>query len=144
MSPKSKRLMLFFVATVFLATAAGLTLSALKENIVYFFTPSEINLQEIGNRSVRIGGLVQSGSIKIERLTASFIIEDADSQQVVLYKGALPDIFRDGQGVIAEGKFNTNIFIADVVMAKHDEQYMPREIADKLKEQGVWQGDATK
>ena len=144
MSPKLKRLILFGVAAIFLATAVGLTVSALKENIVYFYTPSDIDTLEIGNRAIRMGGLVQKDSIRIDGLTARFVVEDVNSQQAVIYTGALPDIFRGGQGVIVEGKFNNDTFNADTVMAKHDEQYMPREVADKLKEQGVWQGEATK
>ena len=144
MSPKLKRLILFGIAALFLTTAAVLTLAALKENIVYFYTPSEIDKLEIGNRVIRMGGLVQKGSIYIDGLTARFIVEDVKSQQAVIYTGALPDIFRGGQGVIVEGKFNQDTFNAYIVMAKHDEQYMPREVADKLKEQGVWQGDSKK
>ena len=144
MSPKLKRLILFGIATIFLATAVGLTLSALKENIVYFYTPSEIDTLEIGNRAIRMGGLVKKDSIHIDGLTARFVVEDVNGQQAVIYKGALPDIFRGGQGVIVEGEFNNDTFNADTVMAKHDEQYMPREVADKLKEQGVWQGEANK
>ena len=141
MSPKSNRLILFCVAAAFLISAAILTLSALEENIVYFYTPSELDRSEIGSRPIRIGGLVKKDSININGLTTRFVIEDATSQQVVIYTGALPDIFRDGQGVIAEGKFENKFFKANVVMAKHDEKYMPREVADKLKEQGVWQGE---
>ena len=144
MSPKSNRLILFFVAATFLLLAAALTLSALRENIVYFYTPSELNRSEMGGRSIRIGGLVKKDSIQIDGMTTRFIIEDARGQQMVTYSGALPDIFRDGQGVIAEGKFENKTFKADVVMAKHDEKYMPREVADKLKEQGIWQGEERK
>ncbi len=144
MSPKLQRLILFGVAGLFLTTAVGLTLAALKENIVYFYTPSEIDKKEIGNRAIRIGGLVQKNSISVVGLTAYFIVEDVKSQQAVTYTGALPDIFRGGQGVIVEGKFNEDTFNANTVMAKHDEQYMPREVADKLKEQGIWQGDSKK
>ena len=144
MSPKSKRLLLFGISAAFLLSAAGLTLSALKENIVYFYTPSELDILEIGGRSIRVGGLVQKNSIIIDGLTTNFIIEDSESQLKVSYTGALPDIFRDGQGVIAEGKFYNSAFKADVVMAKHDEQYMPREVAEKLKEQGVWQGEESR
>ena len=144
MSPKSNRLILFCVAAAFLISAAILTLSALEENIVYFYTPSELDRSEIGSSSIRIGGLVKKDSININGLTTRFVIEDATSQQVVIYTGALPDIFRDGQGVIAEGKFENKFFKANVVMAKHDEKYMPREVADKLKEQGVWKGEKSR
>ena len=144
MSPKTNRLILFCVAAAFLITATALTLSALEENIVYFYTPSELDRSEIGSRPIRIGGLVKKDSIYITGLTARFVIEDATSEQTVIYTGALPDIFRDGQGIIAEGKFDNKFFKASVVMAKHDEKYMPREVADKLKEQGVWQGEASR
>ena len=144
MSPKSNRLILFCVAAAFLISAAALTLSALEENIVYFYTPSELDRSEIGSSPIRIGGLVKKDSIYITGLTARFVIEDATSEQTVIYTGALPDIFRDGQGIIAEGKFDNKFFKASVVMAKHDEKYMPREVADKLKEQGVWQGEASR
>ena len=144
MSPKSNRLILFCVAAAFLIYAAILTLSALEENIVYFYTPSELDRSEIGSSSIRIGGIVKKDSININGLTTRFVIEDATSQQVVIYTGALPDIFRDGQGVIAEGKFENKFFKANVVMAKHDEKYMPREVAAKLKEQGVWQGETSR
>ena len=97
MSPKLKRLILFGVAAIFLATAVGLSMSALKENIVYFYTPSEIDTLEIGNRAIRMGGLVQKDSIRIDGLTARFVVEDVNSQQAVIYTGALPDIFRGGQ-----------------------------------------------
>ena len=144
MSPKLNRLVLFCVAAACLISAAILTLSALEENIVYFYTPSELDRSEIGSSSIRIGGLVKKDSININGLTTRFVIEDATSQQIVIYTGALPDIFRDGQGVIAEGKFENKFFKANVVMAKHDEKYMPREVADKLKEQGVWQGETSR
>ena len=85
MSPKLKRLILFGIAALFLSTAVGLTLAALKENIVYFYTPSEIDKLEIGNRVIRMGGLVQKGSINIDGLTARFIVEDVKSQEAVLY-----------------------------------------------------------
>lgn len=144
MSSKSKRLILFLTAAFILATAVALILLALKENLVYFYTPSEIDKEEIGNRSIRIGGLVKENSIIIEGLTTRFVIQDAKKHQAVIYTGALPDIFRDGQGVIVEGKFKKDTFEANVVMAKHDEKYMPREVADKLKEQGIWQGEVNK
>ena len=144
MSSKSNRLILFCVAAAFLISAAILTLSALEENIVYFYTPSELDRSEIGSNFIRIGGLVKKDSININGLTTRFVIEDATSQQVVIYTGVLPDIFRDGQGVIAEGKFENKFFKANLVMAKHDEKYMPREVADKLKEQGVWQGETSR
>ena len=84
--------------------------------------------------------MVAPDSVDIDGLTANFIITDDTAQIAVSYNGALPDLFREGQGIVAEGRFDQKQFIADTVLAKHDETYMPREIADKLKEQGVWQG----
>ena len=144
MNPKYRRLFITIIIVFTLGLATKLILMALEENIVYFYTPSEIEKEEIGNRSIRIGGLVKENSIIIEGLTTRFVIQDAKKYQAVIYTGALPDIFRDGQGVIVEGKFKKDTFEADVVMAKHDEKYMPREVADKLKEQGIWQGEVNK
>ena len=117
MSPKLKRLLLFGVAGVFLTTAAGLTLSTLKENIIYFHTPSEIDRLKVGSRTVRIGGLVKKDSINIDGLTASFVVEDVKSEQAVTYTGALPDIFRGGQGVIVEGKFNNKFSLFETLLS---------------------------
>ncbi len=121
-----------------------LVMSALQDNIVLFFTPSELTPEKMTARQLRIGGLVEEGSVQIDGLEARFSITDSAAVVSVLYTGALPDLFREGQGIIAQGKFENNIFRAENVLAKHDETYMPREVAESLKEQGVWKGDSSK
>ena len=121
-----------------------LVLSALQDNIVLFLTPSELTPEKMTARQLRIGGLVEEGSVQIDGLEARFSITDSAAVVRVFYNGALPDLFREGQGIIAQGSFEDNIFRAENVLAKHDETYMPREVAESLKEQGVWKGDSLK
>lgn len=140
-SLKQRRLIIIATAALFLGLALWLVTSALRDNIVLFFTPSELTAEHKTAKRLRIGGLVADDSVQIDGLMAAFSITDQTKIVAVRYEGALPDLFREGQGIIAEGKFNQDVFIADTVLAKHDENYMPREIAESLKEQGVWQGD---
>ena len=144
MAGKSKRLTVFAVIAALLSGGCFLVLSALQDNIVLFFTPSELTAERKTSRQLRIGGLVEEGSVQIDGLQASFSITDSSAVVNVSYNGALPDLFREGQGVIAQGAFEGNIFRAKSVLAKHDETYMPREVAESLKKQGVWQGDGSK
>jgi len=148
MTRKQRRLTLIGLALVILGLAAALALSALRDNIVFFHSPTEIAAKKIepGAR-IRIGGLVQPGTLKRDGLAAHFDVTDGNASLPVFYVGALPDLFREGQGVVAEGAMEANgTFRADTVLAKHDENYMPREVVDVLKEQGVWQhgGDEKK
>ena len=144
MTGKSKRLAVFAVIAALLSGGVFLVLSALQDNIVLFFTPSELTPEKTTARQLRIGGLVEEGSVQINGLEARFSITDSAAVVNVLYTGALPDLFREGQGIIAQGRFEDNIFRAENVLAKHDETYMPREVAESLKEQGVWKGDSSK
>ena len=144
MTGKSKRLAVFAVIAALLSGGVFLVLSALQDNIVLFFTPSELTPEKMTARQLRIGGLVEEGSVQINGLEARFSITDSSAIVSVLYTGALPDLFREGQGIIAQGRFEDNIFRAENVLAKHDETYMPREVAESLKEQGVWKGDSSK
>ena len=144
MTNKSKRLAVFAVIAALLSGGGFLVLSALQDNIVLFFTPSELTPEKMTARQLRIGGLVEEGSVQIDGLQARFAITDSAAVVGVLYTGALPDLFREGQGIIAQGRFKDNIFRAENVLAKHDETYMPREVAESLKEQGVWKGDSSK
>ena len=144
MTGKSKRLAVFAVIAALLSGGVFLVLSALQDNIVLFFTPSELTTEKMAARQLRIGGLVEKGSVQINGLEARFSITDSAAVVSVLYTGALPDLFREGQGIIAQGRFEDNIFRAENVLAKHDETYMPREVAESLKEQGVWKGDSPK
>jgi cytochrome c-type biogenesis protein CcmE len=117
----------------------------MRSNVTYFFTPGEIAEKHVapGTR-MRLGGLVKQGTVqKLEGQKTLFTIMDAQREVAVSYVGLLPDLFREGQGVIAEGVLQTaDQFTAQSVLAKHDENYMPREVADSLKKQGHWQGEA--
>jgi cytochrome c-type biogenesis protein CcmE len=144
MTRKQRRLTLIGTALAVLAVALGLVLFALRDSIVFFYAPSEVAEKGLkaGTR-FRLGGLVKQGSIaRGESQTVSFVVADPNREVAVRYTGLLPDLFREGQGVVAEGVLQTDgSFKADSVLAKHDERYMPREVADALKKQGVWQGD---
>ena len=138
--PKTRRLVGVLAMAALLGVSVALVLGALRENIVFFYTPSEIPAQAEGNR-VRIGGLVKEGSVAIDGLASVFVVTDGEAEITVVYNGALPSLFREGQGVVAEGRLAEGRLSAINVLAKHDENYMPREVADSLRERGVWQGD---
>jgi cytochrome c-type biogenesis protein CcmE len=141
MTRKQRRLLLIGLAGIVLATAVGLTLVALSSRIVFFNSPSEVIAQKIppGTR-IRLGGLVAGGSVvKSEGLNVTFAVTDGTATIPVTYTGILPDLFREGQGVVAEGVVAASGFVADTVLAKHDERYMPAEVVEALKKQGVWQ-----
>ena len=141
MTAKSKRLFIIAAIASLLGIAAMLVLGALRDNIVFFYTPSEISQSHIeSGRQLRLGGLVKDGSVEIDGMQSVFIVTDGSADITVRYNNALPSLFREGQGVIAEGQIESGVFMAQNVLAKHDENYMPAEVADKLKEQGVWQG----
>jgi cytochrome c-type biogenesis protein CcmE len=128
-----------------LALAVGLVLMALRDSIVFFYTPTEVAEKHLdAGQRFRLGGLVEDGSLKRGEGTAvRFVVTDKRATLPVTYTGVLPDLFRDGQGVVAEGMLNADgVFHADSVLAKHDEKYMPPEVAEKLKEQGLWRGEA--
>lgn len=141
MTRKSRRLVLIASAVGLLAIAAGLVLLAMRDNIVFFYGPSEIaEKKPAPGARLRIGGLVKEGSVtRGEGQKVDFVITDGKSEVAVSYTGQTPDLFREGQGVVAEGVLNSPAaFRADSVLAKHDERYMPRDVADALKKQGVW------
>jgi len=142
MTRKGKRLALIGGALAALGLAAGLTLFALRDNIVFFYTPSELVEKHVApGARLRIGGLVKQGSVVKTGKDVAFVVTDTKSDVAVAYTGLLPDLFREGQGVVADGTLQpAGGFRADSVLAKHDERYMPRDVADKLKQQGVWQG----
>jgi cytochrome c-type biogenesis protein CcmE len=143
MTRKQKRLSIIAGAMVFLAAAAALVLFALRQEIVFFRTPTDLVTMAVkpGER-IRLGGLVEKGSVvRGEGTKVSFAITDTEKTVKVSFEGILPDLFREEQGVIAEGALGADgVFAADTVLAKHDENYMPKEVADALKEKGVWQG----
>jgi cytochrome c-type biogenesis protein CcmE len=139
MTRKQRRLTLIAVAGMVLALAAALTLSALRDSIVFFASPSELALNPPPpGKRLRIGGLVKEGSIVKEGLQVRFDVTDGAQTVPVRYEGMLPDLFREKQGVVAEGSLENGIFIARTILAKHDEYYMPREVVDALKDKGVW------
>ena len=141
MTAKSKRLFVIAIIASLLGIATLLVLGALRDNIVFFYTPSEISqLERQSGRQLRLGGLVKDDSVEIDGMQSVFILTDGSADITVRYDNALPSLFREGQGVVAEGQIVNGIFTAQNVLAKHDENYMPAEVADKLKEQGVWQG----
>lgn len=138
MTPKQIRLAAIGGGLAFLALAAGIALTALEDNIVFFRSPSELAAKPaIVGEAMRIGGLVREGSVTRDGLRADFQVTDLAHHIDVTYDGMLPDLFREGQGVVAEGRFDANgQFIADTVLAKHDETYMPPEVAAALEQAG--------
>ena len=144
MTRKQKRLALIGGIGVVLALAVGLILTALRDQIVFFRSPTEVvqGKVKLGD-SFRLGGLVEMGSVNKETgQVVRFVVTDGASTVKVTFIGLLPDLFREGQGVVAEGKLDAaGQFTASNVLAKHDENYMPREVADTLKKQGVWRDD---
>ena len=146
MTRRQRRFALIAGSLAVLAAAVGLVLYALNDSIVFFHSPTELAEKSIqpGTR-LRIGGLVAPGTVgKGENLAVRFEVTDGNKTIAVVYAGVLPDLFREGQGVIAEGVIERpGLFKADGVLAKHDENYMPREVADALKKQGHWQSDYT-
>ena len=143
MTRKGRRLTLIASALTVIAIAIGLALFAFRDGVVFFVTPTDLAARTAElrpNARVRIGGLVQPGSVERgSNREVSFTVTDNRTDVKVTYQGLLPDLFREGQGIVAEGMLVNGVFKADTVLAKHDENYMPREVADSLKQQGIWQ-----
>ena len=142
MTRKQRRLTLIGTAVGVLALALGLVLYAMRGNIVFFHAPADVAAKGVqpGTR-FRLGGLVKEGSIMPDAQLITFEVFDSQIALPVRYHGILPDLFREVQGVVAEGVLDgSGVFRADTVLARHDETYMPREVADALKKQGHWQG----
>ena len=142
MTRKGRRFATIGAAGALLALSAALVLVALRDQIVFFYSPTEVveKAPALGTR-LRLGGLVVDGSVKRDPDgSVSFAITDMANRVDVSYRGILPDLFREGQGIVAEGVFTAGGLSAENVLAKHDENYMPREVAEALKAQGVWQG----
>jgi cytochrome c-type biogenesis protein CcmE len=142
MTRKQRRLVLIGSSLGVLAIAAALVLGALRDSIVFFNSPTDVAEKSIppGTR-MRIGGLVKPGSLQRgDNLQVSFAVTDGKTDIAVRYQGIVPDLFREGQGVVAEGRLESGqVLAADTVLAKHDERYMPREVVDALKKSGRWQ-----
>ncbi len=137
MKARNKRLMFVLLGVAFLGVAATLVFTALNKNLNVFYTPSEVKANQAPrDRTFRVGGLVQEGSLKRENdgLTVHFLVTDKAETIEVTYKGILPDLFKEGTGMIAQGRLaESGVFNASEVLAKHDETYMPPEVADALK-----------
>ena len=141
---KHRRLVFIVVGMLCLGGGVGFFLSALEENIVFFYSPTDLAEKDLPDgRRFRLGGLVEEGSVKHlgDGLSVEFVVTDLSATVPVVYRGPLPDLFREGQGVVTEGVLTAaGVFEADSVLAKHDENYMPPEVAEALKKSGQWQG----
>ena len=148
MTRKQRRLVLIGSSLGVLALAATLVLSALRDSVVFFNSPTEVVEKNVApGARIRLGGLVKPGTLERgENLAVRFEVTDGNRGVPVAYRGVLPDLFREGQGIVAEGALDhAGVFKADAVLAKHDENYMPKEVADALKKQGHWKdGDGQK
>jgi len=143
-SRKQKRLGIIVGLGLVLALAAGLVLTALRDQIVFFYSPTEIAARGVpAGQAIRLGGLVKDGSWVRDGQTNTFVVTDGATEIVAHYNGILPDLFREGQGVVAEGAVGSDgSFSANTVLAKHDEKYVPREVVEALKAQGEWRPEA--
>ncbi|HEY0919176.1 cytochrome c maturation protein CcmE [Devosia sp.] len=145
MTRKQKRLAVIGGLGMVLALAAGLIFTALRDQIVFFYSPSEVKERAVAaGTPIRLGGLVKDGSWVRNGETNDFVVTDGESEMAVRYVGILPDLFRNGQGVVAEGMIGVDgVFAATNVLAKHDENYMPKEVVESLKQRGEWQREAS-
>jgi cytochrome c-type biogenesis protein CcmE len=144
MTRKQRRLVLIGAGLGVLAVALALVLSALRDSIVFFNSPSDVAEKHVAaGARIRLGGLVRPGSlVRGDNLKIRFEVTDGKTKLPVTYQGVLPDLFREGQGVVAEGALDPGgVFNADTILAKHDETYMPKEVADALRKSGHWKDD---
>ena len=143
MTPARRWLTFIGLGFLSLVVASTLALTAFEDNLVFFYSPTDINEKSIiADRSIRIGGLVKDGSIvkSNDGITVRFEVTDLKYSIPAIYKGPLPDLFKENQGVVAEGQLTEGIFRAKTILAKHDENYMPKEVAESLKKTGKWKG----
>ncbi len=136
---RKRRLMMVALIVLGVGAAAALALTAFNKNLMFFFSPSQVAAGEAPlNRSFRVGGMVKDNSVNRDGLTVRFVVHDNAKEVTIAYTGILPDLFREGQGIVAQGKLAADgVFIADEVLAKHDENYMPPEVAAAMKPKGV-------
>jgi len=141
---KHRRLLLVLVSLGLVGAGAALVLTAVEDSLVFFYTPADLAEQKIElDQRFRLGGLVEEGSVSQTGSTTLFRVTDFTGTVPVSFNGVLPDLFREGQGVVAEGSLQADgTFVASQVLAKHDETYMPKEVADALKNSGRWQNGA--
>jgi len=144
MTRKRRRLIIVLLGMGVLAASAGLVLTAFQDSVTFFYSPSDLKAEAAPpGRAIRIGGLVEEGSVRKldDGVTTEFRVTDLSESVPVTYRGVLPDLFREGQGVVTEGTLRPDgVFVADEVLAKHDENYMPPEVAAALKKSGQWKG----
>ena len=134
MKPRHKRIAIALGVLVMVGGAAGLVLNAFQSNLVFFYSPTQIAANEAPlAKTFRLGGLVQAGSVKRDGVNVQFIVTDMVQSTLVRYQGILPDLFKEGKGVVAQGQLRDGVFEAREVLAKHDENYMPPEAAEALK-----------
>lgn len=145
MTRKKRRMYVVIAGMATLGIAAALVLNAFEDNLVFFFSPTELADRELApGQVIRVGGLVEADSVKRldDGLTVTFSVTDTANTLPIRFTGVLPDLFREGQGIVAEGTLAPDgVFVARDVLAKHDETYMPPEVADALKQAGHWEGD---
>lgn len=148
MKPKHQRLMLISLAGLAMTVATALAFSALGDKMLYFYAPADVAAKHVApGQTIRLGGLVADGSVRrlADGLTMTFVVTDFTKSVVVRYKGVVPNLFREGQGVVADGAFDARRqFVATTLLAKHDEKYMPPDVAAALKKSGRWQPGSTK
>ncbi len=139
MKPRTKRFAMIAAGIVVLCAAAAFVLNAFQSNLVFFFTPTQVSQGEAPKgRTFRAGGMVKEGSVVRDGNTVRFVITDTVNEMPVTFVGLLPDLFKEGKGVVSQGKLGDDgLFVASEVLAKHDENYMPRELAESLKAKGV-------
>ncbi|MBO6825165.1 MAG: cytochrome c maturation protein CcmE [Sneathiella sp.] len=142
MTRKKRRLYIVLSGVAVLGLAAALILSSFQDSLVFFHSPTDLAEKPVpAGRTFRLGGLVEEGSYVKEGIDIKFSVTDTANSVKVTFQGLVPDLFREGQGVVAEGQLNEDgVFVASNVLAKHDENYMPPEVADSLKKAGTWQG----
>jgi cytochrome c-type biogenesis protein CcmE len=139
---RNQRLILVAVVVGLMGMSAALALIGLRDSVVYFYAPTDIVTKAEPGKRVRLGGLVEAGSVTRSDGELRFAVTDGAASLPVVYHGAPPDLFREGQGVVCEGVWRgRSVFVADRVLAKHDERYMPREVAEALKQRGEWKGE---
>jgi cytochrome c-type biogenesis protein CcmE len=142
MKPKHIRAIWLGIALLTMGLGAWGLLTVFKSQLVFFHSPADLISQPASDTDIRVGGLVKQGSLQSEGMESRFVITDGNNDIPTRYSGLLPQLFREGQGVVAQGSWDGNIFTATTILAKHDESYIPPEVAKALKEQGVWRGNA--
>lgn len=144
MRRRDQRLMIIGVGGAVLVLAATLTFAGLRDSVVFFVAPSELATKAEPGQRIRLGGLVVEGTVLTQADITTFSVTDGATSVQVRYEGQLPDLFREGQGVVCEGSWQPGqAFEAERVLAKHDENYMPREVAEALKQRGEWKGSSS-